>query len=184
MYRMSILTMLAPASLSSKLDIPRCTKMALVHDMAELLVGAITPQDKVDKAEKNRREATTMEYLTKSLLGGVAQRGISDAGVGIMSAWQEYEDNLTLEAKFVHDIDKVELIFQMMEYERRERVDLGEFVHVAKKIELPEVQAWCVEVLNEREEFWKEVRGGDLSEVRGLDDAESVREKVKMVREG
>ena len=71
MYRMSLTTMFAPHSLSSKIHIPHYTKMALVHDMAKALVGDITPMDEVTKQEKNRREETTMDYLTNSLLGKV-----------------------------------------------------------------------------------------------------------------
>lgn len=153
MYRMSLITMFAPESLSSKLNIPHCTKMALVHDMAEALVGDITPVDGVPKSEKNRREATTMVYFTKTLLGRV-NGGLT--GQQIMDIWQEYEDSVTLESKFVHDVDKIELILQMMEYERSEqpKLDLGEFSWVATKIVLPEVQAWADEILKEREEFW------------------------------
>ena len=35
----------------------RCIRMALVHDLAESLVGDITPNDGVSKEEKYRREA-------------------------------------------------------------------------------------------------------------------------------
>lgn len=155
MYRMSILTMLAPPSLASKINIPHCTKMALIHDMAESLVGDITPVDGVAKPEKSRRETETMDYLCKGLLGNVAG-GLS--GAEIKRVWQEYEDSETLEAKFVHDIDKIELVLQMVEYERsHEGVDLGEFSWVAKRIVLPEVQEWCKEVLEERQQLWKKV---------------------------
>lgn len=153
MYRMSILTMLAPKSLSSRLDVPHCTRMALIHDMAELLVGDITPVDGVAKPEKSRRESETMDYLCRNLLGGVDG---GDAGVEIKKVWQEYEDSETLESKFVHDVDKMELILQMVEYERQHegRLNLQEFSWVAGRIVLPEVQAWCQEVLREREAFW------------------------------
>lgn len=46
MYRMSIISMLCP---DPSVDRDRCVKMALVHDMAESLVGDITPIDGVDK---------------------------------------------------------------------------------------------------------------------------------------
>ncbi|KAK3082264.1 hypothetical protein LTS18_007820 [Coniosporium uncinatum] len=153
MYRMSILTMLAPASLSSRLDVPRCTKMALVHDMAESLVGDITPVDGVLKSEKNRREAETMDYICSGLLGKV---GGGLAGEEVRQLWQEYEDGVTEESCFVHDVDKMELILQMVEYERSHggRIDLGEFSWVAKKIVLPEVREWSDAVLREREEYW------------------------------
>ncbi|PQE21395.1 HD family hydrolase protein [Rutstroemia sp. NJR-2017a BBW] len=88
MYRMSLITMFAPESLATKLNIPHCTKMALIHDMAEALVGDITPVDGVAKHEKNRRESTTMDYFTKKLLGRV-NGGLT--GQQIMDIWQEEE---------------------------------------------------------------------------------------------
>ena len=153
MYRMSLITMFAPPSLSSRLNIPRCTKMALVHDMAEALVGDITPVDGVPKSEKNRREATTMDYFVNALLGKV-NGGLT--GKEIKEVWQEYEDNETLEAVFVHDVDKIELILQMFEYEKANKgeLDLGEFSWVATRIVLPEVKEWADKVMQEREEFW------------------------------
>lgn len=130
--------------------------MALVHDMAECLVGDITPKDGVPKEEKSRREATTMDYLTAKLLGAV-HGGVQ--GREIREVWQEYEDSETLEAKFVHDVDKMELLLQMVEYERRGegKLDLGEFLGVAEKIELEEMKGWCREVLVEREELWRDM---------------------------
>ncbi|KYK54012.1 hypothetical protein DCS_05962 [Drechmeria coniospora] len=43
MYRMSMICMFPPPSLATRLDMEKCIKMCLVHDMAELLVGDITP---------------------------------------------------------------------------------------------------------------------------------------------
>jgi putative hydrolase of HD superfamily len=157
MYRMSIITMLAPPALSSRLNIAHCTKMALVHDMAELLVGDITPVDGVSEEEKHRREGTTMDYLTTKLLG--TSSATSDQAQGIRDIFHEYEENQTLEAKFVHDVDKVELMLQMVEYERSQgdgSLDLSEFGGVASRIQLDEVKAWANEILEEREAFWKE----------------------------
>jgi putative hydrolase of HD superfamily len=128
-------------------------KMALVHDMAEALVGDITPVDGVTKTEKNRREASTMNYFTNRLLGNV-NGGMT--GKDLNDAWQEYEDNETLESKFVHDVDKMELVLQMLDYEKAHncQIDLGEFSWVASRIQLPEVQKWADEVLEEREKVW------------------------------
>lgn len=155
MYRMSIMTMLAPPSLASRLNIPHCTKMALVHDMAESLVGDITPVDGVPVTEKHRREAITMDFLTQSLLG--QSSGLFKQGGEIREIWREYEASNTLEADFVHDIDKIELLLQAIEYERSNegRVDLSEFLSVAKKIQLKEMKEWCEEILQERNEYWK-----------------------------
>ncbi|KUJ06510.1 uncharacterized protein LY89DRAFT_743832 [Mollisia scopiformis] len=153
MYRMSLITMFAPPSLASRIDIQRCTKMALIHDMAEALVGDITPVDGVAKHEKNRRESTTMDYFEKGLLGRV-NGGMT--GKDIKAIWQEYEDSETLESKFVHDVDKIELILQMVEYEKAEgcKLDLGEFSWVASRISLDEVKEWSRTILKEREDLW------------------------------
>lgn len=145
--------MIAPPSLASQLDIPRCMKMALVHDMAEGLVGDLTPVDGVPKVEKNRREAATMDWVSQSLLGKVYG---GSAGLDLRAVWQEYEDSETLESKFVHDVDKIELLLQMVEYERAYNCtkDLSEFSWVAQKITLPEMQTLAAEITKERDELW------------------------------
>jgi putative hydrolases of HD superfamily len=153
MYRMSLMTLLCPPSLAPKLDLARCMKMCLIHDMAEAIVGDITPVDGVPKPEKSRREAETMDYITQKLLGSV-YGGL--AGREIREIWQEYEDSQTLDSHFVHDLDKMELLCQMVEYEKRagQRLDLGEFAYVSTKMVLPETQEWAKDVLRERDEFW------------------------------
>lgn len=151
---MAIMTLCAPPSLASRLDLAKCTKMALIHDMAEALVGDITPRDNVLKSEKSRREAETMDYLCGRLLGKV-HGGMN--GEEIRNVWQEYEDGETDESKFVHDVDKIELMHQMLEYEKSHegRIQLSEFARVAKRIELPEVKMWWEEIRQEREAYWK-----------------------------
>lgn len=154
MYRMSIITMLAPPTISSKINIPRCTKMALIHDMAESLVGDITPKDEIAKQEKSRREAETMDYISKTLLGNVYG---GNAGEDIRKVWQEYEDSETLESRFVHDVDKIELLLQMVEYEKslNAETSLAEFVHVVKRVKLEEMRTWADEIIAERNAFWQ-----------------------------
>jgi putative hydrolase of HD superfamily len=153
MYRMSILTMMAPSSVSSKLDILRCCRMALIHDMAESLVGDITPVDPVSKEEKSRRESETMDYICTNLLGKF-NGGLN--GKDVRDIWQEYEDSETAESLFVHDIDKMELLLQMVEYERSQKceTDLGEFTWVSQKIQSPEIKSWATAVFRERQELW------------------------------
>lgn len=161
MYRMSLIAMLAPPNIRDKVDLSKCIKMCLIHDMAESLVGDITPVDGVSKPEKNRREAATMEYITGGLLGQVHGGA---AGTEIQSIWQEYEDSKTLESQFVHDVDKIELLLQMVEYEKRGKgsLDLGEFTYVATVLTLPESKQWAEELLREREVFW-----GQRSHIHG-----------------
>jgi putative hydrolase of HD superfamily len=150
---MSLMTMLCPPTLAPKLDLFKCMKMCLIHDMAEAIVGDITPVDGIAKPEKSRREAETMDYISKNLLGKV-YGGL--AGADIRAIWQEYEDSETLDSHFVHDLDKMELLTQMVEYEKRANkcLDLGEFAYVATRIVLPETKQWADEILEERAKFW------------------------------
>ncbi|KAG8582636.1 hypothetical protein GDO81_008142 [Engystomops pustulosus] len=64
MYRMAVMAMLTE---DKKLNKDRCIKLALVHDMAECIVGDIAPADNVSKEEKHRQEKDAMNYLSNML---------------------------------------------------------------------------------------------------------------------
>lgn len=63
MYRMSMMTFLIDDSL--KLDRLKCMQLALVHDLAESIVGDITPFCGVSKDEKKSMEMKAMEDICK-----------------------------------------------------------------------------------------------------------------------
>ncbi|KAJ0091526.1 hypothetical protein Patl1_14437 [Pistacia atlantica] len=98
----------------------QCIKMAIVHDIAEAIVGDITPSDGISKAEKSQREREALDHMCK-LLGGEAR------AKEISELWMEYEENSSAEAKIVKDFDKVEMILQALEYENEQGKDLDEF---------------------------------------------------------
>ncbi|CCX09728.1 Similar to HD domain-containing protein YGL101W; acc. no. P53144 [Pyronema omphalodes CBS 100304] len=152
MYRMGIICMLAPKE--EGLDSGRCVKMALVHDMAEALVGDITPVDGVTKDDKYNREVTSMEYLCSSVLKELSPE-IADE---FKSLWLEYEEGTTSEARFVKDVDCFELVVQTIEYEKQYDApkDLGEFLHVRKRIQNGFVLKWVEDALEERKAYWDE----------------------------
>ena len=149
------MTMAAPPSLASRIDLHKCVMMCLIHDMAESLVGDLTPADRVPKTEKSRRESLSIDYISQKLLGNVSGAG-TNVGKQVQAIWQEHEDSESLESRFVQDIDKVELLLQMAEYEKRGegKVNLSEFTYVATKVCLPEIKSWAEEILEERRELW------------------------------
>lgn len=55
MYRMAMLSLLSEED--EELDIAKCVQMAVVHDLAEAIVGDIAPSDGISKEEKQRLEA-------------------------------------------------------------------------------------------------------------------------------
>ncbi|GAM86329.1 hypothetical protein ANO11243_043430 [Dothideomycetidae sp. 11243] len=176
MWRMAMLTMIAPPPLASQLDLHKCMKMALIHDIPESLVGDLTPADAVPKPEKFRREALTMDFITKDLLKNVPVEGMN-VGRDMEATWQEFEEGKTLESRFVQDLDKIELLLQMVEYEKRGRgrIDLSQFSYVATKILLSENKPWVNKILEEREQFWS-AHGLTQEQIRAPDDMKSLQD--------
>ncbi|XP_046891148.1 HD domain-containing protein 2 [Hypomesus transpacificus] len=110
MYRMS---MMALTITDTSVNKERCMKLALVHDMAECIVGDITPADNISKAEKHRREEEAMHQITGLLPEGLKKE--------IYDLWEEYESQCTSEAKLVKEFDLLEMILQAHEYELLEK---------------------------------------------------------------
>ncbi|KAF6256705.1 hypothetical protein COO60DRAFT_1640499 [Scenedesmus sp. NREL 46B-D3] len=102
MYRMGMMSLLAS---DAGVDAGRCMRMALVHDVAEAIVGDITPHCNVSDDEKHKLEA--------------------DAEVDQL--WHEYEQQSSPEAHLVKDFDKLEMIIQAHEYEQAQGLPLQQF---------------------------------------------------------
>ncbi|KAJ0037324.1 hypothetical protein Pint_23381 [Pistacia integerrima] len=77
-----------------------CIKIAIVHDIAEAIVGDITPSDNVPKEVKSRMEQAALDEMCKVLGGGMRAEEIREL-------WAEYENNASIEANLVKDFDKV-----------------------------------------------------------------------------
>lgn len=144
MYRMSIIAMAVP---NLKIDTGKCARIALVHDIAETLVGDITPFGGVSKQEKHRREWETIQYLSRLIAPYNEPFSIE-----LLELWLDYEEIRTPEARYVKDIDKFELISQAWEYEQQFGWghDLGEFYVARKSVVTPEIAALCDELIRQR----------------------------------
>lgn len=167
-YRMSLICLIPPSSLPPNLDLSRSMKLCLVHDIAESLVGDITPSDRVARAEKQRREEESVAYLSSRLLGE------GEGGEELQELWREFEANETVEAKFANDVDKIEMLLQMRDYEMagKGEVNLGEFGYAATKVQLPAMKTLAEEILREREAFWMAL--GRQEEVQSKKDTSDV----------
>ncbi|XP_028775458.1 HD domain-containing protein 2-like, partial [Neltuma alba] len=142
MYRMGLMALIA--SDIPGIDRNKCIKMAIVHDIAEAIVGDITPSDGVSKEEKSRREREALDHMCKMLGGGSRASEVAEL-------WMEYEANSSPEAKFVKDLDKVEMILQALEYEDEQQKDLDEFFEsTAGKFQTETGKAWALEIVSRR----------------------------------
>lgn len=90
------------------LDTEHIMKMANLHDLAESFVGDNMP-DKISYEEKVLLEDKAMKKIISKLPAFLRGK--------YLDIWNEYIDNSTVSAKFVHNMDKLEMALQAKEYE-------------------------------------------------------------------
>jgi putative hydrolase of HD superfamily len=98
----------------AELDRARVVAMALVHDLAEVRVGDITPHDGVSRDEKKRREAEAAAALFVN-------------HPALLALWHEAAEGQTPEARFVKACDLTDLALTARHYADR-GFDTREFV--------------------------------------------------------
>ena len=96
------------------LDLAKVLAMCIIHDLPEVRVGDLTPHD--DITNKAELEAGAMSELAPEWLG----------------LFHEYESGLSEEAKFVKQIDKLDMGLQASIYQSRQELDLSEFTNSAR----------------------------------------------------
>eukprot|EP01036_Dinobryon_divergens_P034294 gene34294-44297_t len=143
MYRMSMITFLVQ---DPAVDKDKLMKICMVHDLAEAIVGDITPHDGVSKEEKRRLEESAM----KKILSEVGDERISSE---IMLLWLTYEEGDSLEADLARQLDKLEMIIQANEYEclhPEQRLD-SFFRSTADSFRHPQILEWANALRKERD---------------------------------
>lgn len=122
-YSMAVMAMVF--SDLKKLDTEKIIKMTLLHDLAESVIGDLTPDD-VTKSKKEKMENNAMKkifaYLPKPIKNQYEK------------LWTEYQQNRTREARLLHQIDKLEMALQAKSYRKRfTKKRLAPFFDSAKK---------------------------------------------------
>ncbi|XP_026518105.1 HD domain-containing protein 2-like isoform X2 [Terrapene carolina triunguis] len=82
MYRMAVMALVTE---DKQLNKDRCVRLALVHDMAECIVGDIAPADNISKEEKHQREEKTKEKILYS------DNGQMKAGVCLAGSYETFD---------------------------------------------------------------------------------------------
>ena len=96
------------------IDLTKVLSMCLVHDLPEVIVGDLTPHD--DTTNKAELEHNAMKQLAPDWL----------------ALFEEYEAGESIEAKFVKQIDKLDMGLQAILYQNEQGLDLAEFLTSAK----------------------------------------------------
>jgi putative hydrolase of HD superfamily len=107
-FRVALIAMVLADT--QKLDALRAVRMALLHDLAEGEIGDLTPTQKgSDEAGFRRREDEAIDRVLSKLP--------TDIRATYSSAWREFSEGKTPEARLVKDCDKLEMIVQASEYQ-------------------------------------------------------------------
>lgn len=105
-YSMCMMSMILAEIIN--LDSGHIMKMVIIHDLAESLVGDHMPDD-ISSEEKQLVEDKAMKKIISKLPNSLQKN--------YLNIWNEYNDNITVNAKFVHNMDKLEMALQAKEYE-------------------------------------------------------------------
>lgn len=119
-------------------DSEKLLRMAVLHDLAEVMAGDITPHDGISREEKRKVE----EESLRKLLGNIPN---ADSYIEL---WLEYEAQESREAKIMREIDKLEMALTAVEYQKMSaEKDLYEFIKEAdSQIKAPEIRLLLKEV--------------------------------------
>ena len=105
------------------LDTEKCLRMAILHDLAEIIIGDLLP------GENNRKrndEDKAMAKLLNMLPSSISKK--------YLKIWEEFRVGKTEEARLVHQLDKVEMVAQALRYSKEgvKKETLQIFVKSAK----------------------------------------------------
>jgi putative hydrolase of HD superfamily len=105
-YSMCMMSMILAEIMN--LDSGHIMKMVIIHDLAESLVGDHMP-DNISSEKKQLVEDKAMKKIISKLPNSLRKN--------YLHIWNEYNGNITVNAKFVHNMDKLEMALQAKEYE-------------------------------------------------------------------
>ena len=105
-----------------QLDRMKVVLMGLLHDFGEIYAGDIVP-GKMSLADKHELERKSVERVFARL----------PKGREYLAVWQEFEDSQTPEARFVKEIDRLEMGLQASIYEAEKMADLSVFFESTDK---------------------------------------------------
>jgi len=121
-WRVSILVLLFGDKLLKSFDTEKALKMALVHDLPEIIIGDKSPMgedgtgrntfafDKQEAEIKRRQEKQSAKFLFDNLPEPTANE--------LFATWLEFNEQKSFEACVVKALDRIEAMIQILEYSR------------------------------------------------------------------
>jgi putative hydrolases of HD superfamily len=83
-------------------------EMALIHDLAESIIGDITPEAMNEEKKKKLEDKAFSQIIEK-----IFPKSLK---IKYLDLWHEYQMKKSFESKFIHLIDKLEMVVQAKYY--------------------------------------------------------------------
>jgi len=109
-YMMSVMAMVL--SDMKNMDTEKIIKMTILHDWAESKIGDFTP-DEISVEEKHELEEKAMRGILNILPNNLKKN--------YHIIWNDYTSNSSIESRFVHELDKLEMALQAKIYEKNDK---------------------------------------------------------------
>lgn len=139
---MALMCMLIGDRHHPRLDMNRVLRMALLHDLPEVLTGDLTPGQGGNAQEKAQREMNALRDLLGAHPNFAEYAALLD----------DYIHAGSEEAKFVKQVDKLERLYQASDYEHTTRVMLDSFFKSGPGLITSEhLRAWVDQLLAQRQ---------------------------------
>ena len=106
-YGTCILAISLDSEFQLNMNMEKVLKMLTIHEIGEVLIGDITPFDKITLEEKEQMEHIAM----KNVLGNLINKE------ELFSLLIEFDEHITKEGKFAYLCDKIEAVIQAKVYQ-------------------------------------------------------------------
>lgn len=110
-WRLALSVLFSSKYLDRELDLEKALKMALLHDIAEVITGDVpyflAREGSPEKQLKREQEKSAIAHIVQGLDEPVREE--------LLGLWEEYEANQSYEARVVRALDKIEAQIQQNE---------------------------------------------------------------------
>lgn len=109
----------------SELDLLKCLKLALIHDLPEIYAGDFTPLDNITREQKLEREQNAAQQIAQEL-----------NWPELLELFAEYNNKSSKESIFINALDKLDNVITARYYDNNNRSPnslLPEFSNYTKR---------------------------------------------------
>lgn len=103
------------SQLKLEIDLGRVLEMLAIHELEEIVIGDITPLDKIKKEDLIVKARESVEELVKDL----------ENKEELMKLTDEFNSSKTKEAKFAKAVDKLECVLEFKKYQDNGQVSIN-----------------------------------------------------------